>query len=214
MESYGLAVEHLSKSRAKVAWTTQANAADRARIEQNRNYLAARRIAIGDDDWWSVPGLFGWNKIDPGSRLLLEHLPADINGRVADFGCGYGYLSVTAARRYPSIDAIDAYDADIRAVSCCARNAREKVNAIWQDIRVFAPERTYDAVLMNPPFHAGKAEDTALGRMFIQKAWQSLKPRGRLFMVANRNLPYENAVPDLKILFEGEGYKIMTARAP
>jgi 16S rRNA (guanine1207-N2)-methyltransferase len=88
------------------------------------------------------------------------------------------------------------------------------VNALWEDIRTLTPERRYDVVIMNPPFHTGKNEDLALGQLFIEKAWQSLKPRGRLFMVANRNLPYEKVVRGLSILAEGEGYKVLWGTAP
>jgi 16S rRNA (guanine1207-N2)-methyltransferase len=213
IQAYGLTVEQLSKSRIKVAWTTEARKADTARIKQNLEHLTPRSIALEQGHWWSVPGLFGWNKIDAGSRLLLEHLPSELKGKIADFGCGYGYLSVMLKERYPHLETIDAYDADARAVLCCARNGGDKVNVLWQDMRVFDAKPLYDVVIMNPPFHTGKNEDLTLGQIFIQKAWQSLKKNGRLFMVANRNLPYEKVVPGLSILYEGEGYKIMTGHA-
>jgi len=44
---------------------------------------------------------------------------------------------------------------------------------------------------MNPPFHAGRAADPALGRAFIAAAARMLAPSGQLWMVANRHLPYE-----------------------
>ncbi len=205
--------EHLSKNRTRVVWTAQAQQASRNGIRQNLAHLAFRPVVMEGEEWWSVPGLFGWNKIDPGSRLLLQHLPKDLSGKIADFGCGYGYLSVMLARYHPALQAIDAYDVDARAVVCCTRNGGAKVNAHWQDIGMLSAKRVYDAVVMNPPFHSGKEENLALGRTFIVKAWESLKPGGRLFLVANRHLSYEKVVPGLTILFEGEGYKIMTGRA-
>jgi 16S rRNA (guanine1207-N2)-methyltransferase len=164
-------------------------------------------------EWWSVPGLFGWDKIDPGSRLLLEHLPSDIAGKVADFGCGYGYLSVQLEQRYDAIQAIDAFDVDARAVTCCKRNGGEKIHPLWQDIRTLPESRRYDAIIMNPPFHAGKTEIQALGISFIHKAWRCLKPGGRLFLVANRHLAYEQTVPGLTLIVEAEGYKVLSGRA-
>jgi 16S rRNA (guanine1207-N2)-methyltransferase len=50
---------------------------------------------------------------------------------------------------------------------------------------------TYDAVVMNPPFHRGQQTEVDLGRGFIRAAAAALKRGGRLFMVANRQLPYE-----------------------
>ena len=48
-----------------------------------------------------------------------------------------------------------------------------------------------DAVVMNPPFHTGRAADPALGVAFIRAAAAMLTPSGTLWMVANRHLPYE-----------------------
>ena len=44
--------------------------------------------SVLDGQFISQPGVFGWNKVDNGSRILIEHLPTDIKGKFADFGCG------------------------------------------------------------------------------------------------------------------------------
>jgi 16S rRNA (guanine1207-N2)-methyltransferase len=49
---------------------------------------------------------------------------------------------------------------------------------------------------MNPPFHAGRATDPSLGRAFIQSAARILAPNGKLWMVANRHLPYETTLSE------------------
>ena len=51
---------------------------------------------------------------------------------------------------------------------------------------------------MNPPFHAGGADDVGLGRAFLERARAVLRQGGVLWMVANRHLPYE---ADLAALF-------------
>jgi len=214
MASFGIPVESLGKSHCKVAWTLAAPQADRAVLDRNLFHLAPRPVFLDGAEWWTVPGLFSWNQIDPGTRLLVQHLPPDLSGTVADFGCGYGYISAMLARRYPAIQHIEAYDVDARAVSCCTRNGGDKVRAIWQDITTWNATPLYDAVIMNPPFHTGKKEDRTLGKTFVEKAWLSLRPGGRLFLVANRHLAYENVVPGLASFYQGEGYKIMTARQP
>jgi 16S rRNA (guanine1207-N2)-methyltransferase len=69
---------------------------------------------------------------------------------------------------------------------------------------------------MNPPFHDGGVEDQALGRTFIRRAAEALRPGGTCWLVANRHLPYE---AELKAHFrrvapivEAEGYKIYEAQ--
>jgi len=218
MEAYGVKIGELSKSRCRVVWTHEPQQARREWIDKNLTQLAARQVPIDGKNWWSVPGLFGWDKIDAGSKLLLEHLPVDLGGYIADFGCGYGYLSSDLAQR-ETVAQIDAYDQDARAAALAAKNANEKsgrakVRPLWQDIRQLKAQPLYDAVVMNPPFHSGKQEDIALGETFIRKAWESLKPRGKLFFVANRHLPYEKIVKGLSILHEGNSFKIITGRHP
>ena len=67
---------------------------------------------------------------------------------------------------------------------------RDDAMAMGAKINEAAPA-TYDAIVCNPPFHAGRAAEPALGQGFIAVAARSLKPGGRFYMVANRGLPYE-----------------------
>ncbi len=212
LKAYDIPMHLLSKNKCRIVWTHQAQDADKSLVWQNALLLDPLQLELGGAHWWSVPGLFGWDKIDPGSQLLLERLPPDIAGNVADFGCGYGYLAAMLARRYPAIHSIDAYDVDARAVACCTRNGNEKIHPQWCDIRSLAATPRYDWIVMNPPFHSGKAENPGLGMAFIQKAYRCLKPGGRMFLVANRHLAYEHTVPGLEVVFEGEGYKIICGR--
>ena len=49
------------------------------------------RIGRSGLDAWSQPGVFAWDRIDPGSALLAEHLPA-MKGEGVDLGAGSGEL--------------------------------------------------------------------------------------------------------------------------
>lgn len=69
-------------------------------------------------------GLFSADRLDEGTRLLLDHLPDRIEGRVLDVGCGYGALSLPIAAACPSAKII-AVDRDVVAVRYAARNASE-----------------------------------------------------------------------------------------
>ncbi len=42
--------------------------------------------------------MFSHDRIDDGSELLASRLPVDFPGDAADFGAGWGYLSVDAGR--------------------------------------------------------------------------------------------------------------------
>ena len=141
-------------------------------------------------------GIFSCDHIDPGSRLLADHLPGHLRGVAADLGAGWGYLSDAALRRCPHIERLDLYEADARALACARRNLTDHDRNVafhWHDVTTGLTE-VCDAIIMNPPFHSGQATDIGLGLAFLKTAAASLRRGGQLFMVANRQLPYEAAL--------------------
>ena len=162
-------------------------------------------------------GIFRCDHIDPGSRLLADHLPAYLRGTVADPGAGWGYLSDAALRRCPHIERLDLIEADARALACARKNLAghdRDIRFQWHDVTA-GLTATYDAIVMNPPFHTGQAADVDLGRMFIQSAAAALRRGGQLFLVANRQLPYESALTAAGLAWrktaEDSTYKLLFA---
>ena len=138
-------------------------------------------------------GIFSSDHIDPGSQLLADHLPPQLHGTLADLGAGWGFLSDAALRRCPKITHIDLFEADSRALDCARKNLAHHERDLafhWHDVTTGLPG-TYDAIVMNPPFHTGQTTDVDLGRAFLTKAIAALKRGGKLLLVANRQLPYE-----------------------
>ncbi|MEO8242159.1 MAG: methyltransferase [bacterium] len=143
------------------------------------------------------PGVFSADGPDRGSVLLAAALPADLPVRVGDLGAGWGYLSRAVLAR-PGVRHLDVVEAELVALDCAGRNLRDpRVSLHWADARTFRPEKLWGAVVMNPPFHSGRAADPALGLAFIRAAQKGLAPDGALWMVANRHLPYETLLKEL-----------------
>ena len=173
---------------------------------------------ILEGQYTSQPGIFGWDKIDKGSELLMENLPDTIEGNGVDFGCGYGYLSHSILNRYDGIESLTCIDADHRAIEVCKKNLSgfSNVHMIWKDLLIPCKDlKNIDFVIMNPPFHEAKTMDTDIGVSFIKSASVTLRNKGRLYMVANRKLPYE---PTLAQYFstvqkcdERNGFKVFVA---
>ena len=141
---------------------------------------------------WTQPGVFSWDRIDPGSALLLRHLPA-FSGRGADFGCGLGLIAhgILAS---PKVKSLLLVDIDRRATELCARNVVDpRVTILWADARALK-NGPFDFIAMNPPFHEAGRESKELGQGFIASAAANLRPGGRCWLVANRHLPYEAAL--------------------
>jgi len=178
---------------------------------------AAAPRMLPDSGLISCPGVFSWDRPDAGSRLLLEHLPGNLAGRGMDLGCGNGYLSRHVLESFAAIREWHAVDVDATALHCAQDNLRDFSDVLicthWLDATREALPGNLDVVLMNPPFHKDRADCVALGQAMIAAAMRSLKPAGRLLLVANRHLPYElelyQGFDCVQTLFEGDGYKVM-----
>jgi len=164
---------------------------------------------------WTQPGVFSWNRIDAGSKLLLAHLPP-LAGRGADFGAGLGYLS-QAILESSQVKHITLVEIDRRAVDAARKNLDpSRVVIRWADLRSAELQlRGLDFIVTNPPFHDGGVEDRALGEVFIKRSAEALRPGGVCWLVANRHLPYEPLLKDsfqsVRSVVEENGYKIFEA---
>ena len=188
---------HESKHKCRVFWTAPLQGpADAALAAQWTAAAAPRPIAGGR--FMSRPGVFAWDRIDPASALLARHLPSDLAGDAADLGAGFGYLSAELLERCAGIRRLGVIEADARALELARTNLaryeeRAELRFHWLDVTRGLPDR-YDVIVTNPPFHAhDRLDRPGLGRRFIEVAAAALRPRGRLWLVANRHLPYESA---------------------
>lgn len=148
------------------------------------------------DGFQTLPGIFSADAPDSGSLLLAGALPADLGGKIADLGAGWGFLSREILLR-PKVKRLDLIEAEADALTCAKVNiADERARFHWADATSWKPESLLDAVVMNPPFHQGRDADPALGAAFIQAARRMLAPKGSLWLVANRHLPYDAVLTD------------------
>ncbi len=165
---------------------------------------------------WSQPGVFSWDRLDPGSGRLMELLPA-LAGRGADLGCGVGLLAAKVLTS-SAVTALDCIDIDRRATDCAAHNLDDpRATVLQADVRQLGEHLTgLDFVVMNPPFHDGGTEDRDLGVTFIRAAAAMLRKGGTCWLVANRHLPYEAplaaAFAPVQVRADAGGYKIIEAR--
>jgi 16S rRNA (guanine1207-N2)-methyltransferase len=179
----------LSKHHAKVFWFEKT---DIARFDEASPVLV-------DGGFETGPGMFSSGHIDPGSAFLVEQLPKDIGGAIADFCAGWGYLSVCAAERFAAVESIALFEAGHASLEAAKVNMarfapRMSATFHWRDLAGEEVSGGFDAVIMNPPFHQGRAADPAIGNAIIRNAANALRRGGGLYLVANRALPYEQTL--------------------
>ncbi|MFC5849034.1 class I SAM-dependent methyltransferase [Deinococcus petrolearius] len=163
------------------------------------------------------PGVFSAARPDKATALLLGTLgEPDWSGREAlDLGCGAGLIGAWAARRGAAVTLVDG---DLQSV----RSSRDTLAAsgitgevLHSDVdAALPPERTFDVILTNPPFHVGRGVVLDVAREFIAAAARRLRPGGTLFLVANEPLPYEaalRALGEVRELARADGFKVLAA---
>jgi 16S rRNA (guanine1207-N2)-methyltransferase len=212
LQAFGCSVEETARRHHRIV--TCARPADVTGIDQA--LLNGGPQLVPDLALWSQPGVFSWDRIDPGTALLIEHLPA-LSGRGADFGSGIGILA-RAVLQSAKVVHMSLVDNDRRAIEAAKRNIDDpRIRLLWADLRDPAPELAeLDFVVMNAPFHDAGTEDKALALGFVKRAAEVLRKDGVCWLTANRHLPYEAVMQahfkraDLKI--ETGGYKIYETR--
>jgi len=166
----------------------------------------------------TLPGVFSADGPDPGSVALAAALPDRMPPRIADLGAGWGWLAAQVLTR-PEVEELHLVEADHVALDCARRNiADPRARFHWADVTRFRPEAPFDGIVMNPPFHSGRAAEPDLGQAFIRAASTMLVPQGRLWMVANRHLPYEavlrQAFQEVTEIGGTGGFKLFAAAGP
>jgi 16S rRNA (guanine1207-N2)-methyltransferase len=110
-------------------------------------------------------------------------------------------------------------DADADAVRCAARGVAKaslaNVEIRASDVGGAVRDERFDVVVSNPPFHQGKATDLMVPQQFIADAHAHLHVGGRLYLVANRTLPYEKVIADrfgdVRTIHDGRRFKVLGA---
>jgi 16S rRNA (guanine1207-N2)-methyltransferase len=213
-------VSSLSKHKARAFWSGPVGTIDADLSAHWQTLDAVRPIAAGR--FLSRPGVFAWDRVDVGSELLAQHLPATLRGSAADLGAGFGYLSAELLTRCPGIVSVDLFEAEQRALELARRNlancaSQVPLNFHWHDVASGLPRR-YDVIVSNPPFHNSACSEPDLGRRFLKVAAEALNPGGQLLIVANRHLAYEQAlaaeIAEVRIVVQARGFKILAASKP
>jgi 16S rRNA (guanine1207-N2)-methyltransferase len=165
----------------------------------------------------SYPGVFAHGRLDYGTALLLDVLASmNLEGDVLDFACGAGVVGACIAARHANtrVTLLDSSALALRASKETLETNRLNGSVLASD-GLSELDRKFDIVVSNPPIHAGVRTDNRLGVQLLESVQEHIRPGGKLILVANVHLPYENWLSKrfkgYSELAANDKYKVITA---
>ena len=158
---------------------------------------AAYRCEAAGGELRAQANVFSRDRLDGGSRLLLEVLPRlSPAATVIDLACGNGVLGLAALRQGLATELVFA-DESAMAIASARGNVARLVPDLAGDCRFHHGDgllaytgAAAGLILCNPPFHLNHAVDEYAGRRLLAQCAAHLAPGGVLCLVANRHLDY------------------------
>lgn len=146
-------------------------------------------------------GVFSKNIVDFGSRLLIDQFqPPKIAGDFLDLGCGYGPIGILIASKFKDRHIVLS-DINERAISLAKQNSSqnkiENVEIVLSNGFERLANRSFAAILTNPPIRAGKK---IVYQMF-EESFQALKNNGELWVVIQKKQGAPSARKKIEELF-------------
>lgn len=189
----------------------------------NLDEKTLNKQAITTQKIYTKPGIFGWNKIDKGSELLLRNLPEIIDSMaltprsLLDLGCGYGWIFLNLAnyldKQASATLSVTATDNNAAAILCAQQNSTHlpfPVRVIADDCAKNIDEK-FDLIVCNPPFHQGFSHDKTLTLKFLEQTKQHLNSNGAAIFVVNEfiQLPSNTWFSSHKVIAKEQGFKVI-----
>lgn len=145
--------------------------------------------------FYSDNGVFAKDKLDFGTRLMLENIDWDnVTGPILDVGCGYGPIGIIASKITDS--KVTMCDVNKRAVHLTERNIKEnKADCIVVESNCYENiNGTFNTIITNPPIRAGKK----IVYEIVFGAKKHLADGGNLYLVIHKDQGAKSLIKDLE----------------
>lgn len=140
----------------------------------------------------SLPGVFSQNSLDKGTLILLKNLPLTMSGKVLDFGCGAGVISVYIGKKFNEIS-LSLIDVSALALESAKKTLvlNNLTGNVFATNSLSNVKEKYQFVVSNPPFHQGIKTHYTATENFLEGISKHLTATGELTIVANTFLRYK-----------------------
>lgn len=170
--------------------------------EEIKSNITKYKTKIFDKEFWfnTDNGVFSKNKLDFGTRTLLENIPiTELRGEILEVGCGYGVVPIILSKVCEAT--IEGVDVNKRAISLALKNAEENSckNINFYESNCYESiNKKYDFIISNPPIRAGKK----IVYEIVFGAKEYLKDNGKLFIVINKDQGAKSLLKELESSYE------------
>lgn len=216
VKAFGEEIVKVDVARKCSLWSFQLTPIDNFSWEKELSNFQYDNLENDSLEFSTYPGVFNSGKLDAGTKLLLDNIVLNKRGRVLDLACGSGIIGLTCKSRQPELY-VELVDIDGMALSSAELNSKK----MGFDCPIFVSDglsntKKFNTIICNPPFHQGKDTDYNFAQQLIRTAKQHLLPRGELWIVANRQLAYEQwaekSCNSVESVVQGNGFKVLRLR--
>ena len=166
----------------------------------------------------SCDSIFSKNKIDDGTRALLEAInkKCELSGNGLDLGCGLGVIGIVLSKLYSvNMDMVDINKTAVQLSkeNTIKNNVQRSTNVFYSD-GFSLVEKQYDFIVTNPPIKTGKK----LLFQLMQDSFDHLLTNGNLVLVIRKDHGMESLKKHITSIFgnceiieRNKGYYILQA---
>lgn len=166
----------------------------------------------------SCDSIFSKNKIDDGTRALLEAINKkfELSGNGLDLGCGLGVIGIVLSKYYSvNMDMVDINKTAVQLSkeNTIKNNVQRSTNVFYSD-GFSLVEKQYDFIVTNPPIKTGKK----LLFKLMQDSFDHLLTNGNLILVIRKDHGMESLKKHITSIFgnceiieRNKGYYILQA---
>jgi len=169
-------------------------------------------------EFLTASGVFSKQRVDLGTRLLIESMLLPKKGCALDIGCGYGAVGIAAAALNERLY-VFLTDVNRRAVWLARQNLEKNMitNAEARHGCLYEPVKDviFNCVLSNPPVSAGMETVKAI----IVEAPRQMACDGVFQMVIRSKVGskrfrtiFEEAFGNVEVLARESGYRVLLSR--
>ena len=178
------------------------------------------KIDFSEIEFFSSPGVFSKDKVDDGTDFLLDTILNEKlipkNAEIIDYFAGVGVIGIVLSK-FTSLKKVHFIESDVISLFLLKRNldhyqiSNSFVHEVDGLLKPDISSKTIDFIVANPPTHIKKDEF----KKFLQISKTLLKPQGKLMIVINNIIPYEQTLreyfpnPANILLFRRGNYKII-----